>query len=215
MDSLKVNLTTEEKVFVSYSLFQCKFFTSENFLNKQCDPSLYLTVQHEIAEFNKLESPAAVNISKLSSILKAYTSFCDKTSTGNHGKTAQYWMGYINLVNLYHEFSRSIRSGELEHYIRCLPKLAEFFFAFSHYNYAKWITNYHENLMSISVTHPEVQSEFRNGCFSLTKTKKCFSSGPISLALEQTINADAPSQRTGISSVTNSKSAGQRRAESH
>ena len=112
-------------------------------------------------------------------------------------------MGYINLVNLYHEFSRSIRLGDLELYIHCLPKLAEFFFPLNHYNYAKWITKYHQNLMSISITHPEVQSEFRNGCFSLKKTKKCFSSGPIDLGLDQTINADAASQRSGISSITN------------
>ena len=120
------------------------------FLNKQCDPLLYLTFQLEIAEFNELENTTAINICKeLSSSLEAYTSFCDKTSTCNHGKTAQYWMGYINLVNLYHEFSRSIRSGDLEFYIHCLPKLAEFFFAFNNYNYAKWITKYHENIMSI------------------------------------------------------------------
>ena len=59
------------------------------FLNKQCDPLLYLTLQREIAEFNKLENPTAVNTSKeLSSELEAYKSFCDKTSTGNHGNTA-------------------------------------------------------------------------------------------------------------------------------
>ena len=69
--------------------------------------------------------------------------------------------------------------------------------------------------MSISITHVEVQSEFCNGYFSLKKTKKCFSSGPIDLALEQTINADATSQRTGISSINNSITARQRWAESH
>ena len=44
---------------------------------------------------------------------------------------------------------------------------------------------------------------------------KYFSAGPIDLALEQTINADAASQRTGISSITNSISARHRWAESH
>ena len=108
------------------------------FFNKQCDPLLYVNLQREIAEYNDLQNPTAVNISKeLPSILEAYTSFCEKTS-GNHGKTAQYWIGYINLVNLYHKFSRSIRSGDLELYIYCLPNLAEFFFAFNHDNYGKW-----------------------------------------------------------------------------
>ena len=202
-------------------------------------------MQREIAEYNDLENPTAVNISKeLSSILEAYTSFCDKTS----GKTAQYWMGYINLVNLYHEFSRSIRSGDLELYIYCLPNLAEFFFAFNHDNhgkwwtkynenlisinithphlaeffftfnhdnYGKWWTKYHENLISIDITHAEVQSEFDNRCFPLKRTKKCFLSVSIDLELEQTRNVDTASQRTGISSITNSISAWKQWAESH
>ena len=41
-------------------------------------------------------------------------------------------MGYVNLDNLCHEFSTSIKSGDLELYIHCLPKLA-----LNHYNYAK------------------------------------------------------------------------------
>ena len=36
----------------------------------------------------------------------------------NHNKTAQYWMGYINMLHLYHEFSRSIGKGDLNLYIQ-------------------------------------------------------------------------------------------------
>ena len=93
----------------------------KEFLNKQCNPLLYLTLQDEIAEFNELENPTAVKISKeLSCMLETHTSFCDKTSIGNHGKSAQYWMGYINLDNLCHEFSASIKWGDLELCIHCL-----------------------------------------------------------------------------------------------
>ena len=74
----------------------------KGFLSRQCDHLLNLTLQHEISVFNELKNPIAVNISKkLSCILEAYSSFCDKASAGSHGKTAQYWMGYIHLVNLY------------------------------------------------------------------------------------------------------------------
>ena len=57
---------------------------------------------------------------------------------------------------------------------------------------------YHDNLLRLGVTHPEVQDECRRGCFSLKRTNKHFSAGPIDLALEQTINAVAASQQTGI-----------------
>ena len=42
-----------------------------------------------------------------------------------------------------------------------------------------------------------------------------FSRVPVDLTLEQTINADAACQRTGISALTNSISARQRWAQSH
>ena len=78
-----------------------------------------------MVEFNKLGNPTAKSTSKeLSCILEAYTSFCDKASTDNHGKTAQYWIVHINLVKMCYEFSKSIRAGELEFHIHCLIKLA-------------------------------------------------------------------------------------------
>ena len=85
-------------------------------------------------------------------------------------------------------------------------------FAFNHHNYAIWLVLFHDILLKLKITHPEVHKEFKNGCFSL---KKPFSRLPVDLTLKQTINADAASQRTGISAITNSISARQRWAESH
>ena len=71
------------------------------------------------------------------------------------------------------------------------------------------------NLLAVLETHPEVYDEFKKGWFSIKRTSKSFSGSPIELTLEQTKNTDAASQRTGISSLTNSISARQRWAESH
>ena len=51
--------------------------------------------------------------------------------------------------------------------------------------------------------------------FSINRTMKTSSGNPIDLTLEQTVNADASSQRTGIASMTNSISAHQHWVESH
>ena len=51
--------------------------------------------------------------------------------------------------------------------------------------------------------------------FDIKRNSKLFSRSLIDLALEQTINADAANQRTGISSLTNSISTRQRWAESY
>ena len=152
---------------------------------------------------------------KITAILKKYEEYRDATRNGTHGKTAKFWFGYVEMVQLYHQFIRSIRTGDLDLYIYCLPKLSNFFFAFNHHNYARWLVIYHDNLLKLKDTHPQVNKDFRDGCFALKRTSKPFSRIPIDLTLEQTINADAACQRIGITSLTNSISARQRWAQSH
>ena len=74
---------------------------------------------------------------------------------------------------------------------------------------------YHEKLLKLKNSHPDIYEEFKNGCFSLKRTSKPFTRIPIDLTLEQTINADAACQRSGIISLTNLISARQRWTQSH
>ena len=69
--------------------------------------------------------------------------------------------------------------------------------------------------MKLSEAHKDVYDEFKKGCFGIKRTKMDFSRLPIDLTLEQTVNADEASQKTGISYFTNSISARQRWADSH
>ena len=119
------------------------------------------------------------------------------------------------MLHLYHEFIRSIRLGDLELYIYGLPQITNYLCTFNHPNYARWLVRYHDNLLKLSETHKDVYDEFKKGCFGIKRTKKDFSRLPIDLTLEQTVNADAASQKTGISYFTNSISARQRWADSH
>ena len=166
-----------------------------------------------------LDNPSSLERYQASSefreIIDGYKTYAKKTEDGEHGKTAQYWYGYIRMVQLYHDYTRSIREGDFQLYIYCLPKLSDYFFGFNHINYAKWLVRFHDNLLKLNDTHPEVYNEFTKGCFGIQRTTKRFSRIPIDLTLEQTINADAASQKSGIIPFTNSISARQRWAKSH
>ena len=169
-----------------------------------------------IEKKESLPLPLKENLSKeVLEVLQSYEDYRNDTLEGKHGKTAKFWAGYIEMVNLYHTFSRSIREGDFHLFIHCLPKITDYFFSFNHINYARWLVRFHDNLLKINETHPELSAEFQEGAFALKRTKKPFSGIPIDLTLEQTINADAASQRTGVTSMTNSIAARQRWAESH
>ena len=67
-------------------------------------------------------------------VLDGYLLFSRDTSEGKYGLTAQYWVGYIDMLHVYHEFSRSIWTGDLDLYIHCLPKITNYFLSFNYHN---------------------------------------------------------------------------------
>ena len=164
---------------------------------------------HQLQTVTEIE----FNLSK--EVLEKYSRFCQDTSLGNMGKTAQFWFNYTQLSQLYHNLSRSIRTGNFNLYISCFPQITNIFFALNHPNYARWCVKYYDNLLKLQRTHPEVYQDFTKGWFTITRTTQSFSATPIDLTLEQTINDDAASQRSGISSITNSISARQCWADTH
>ena len=100
-------------------------------------------------------------------------------------------MQYIQMVHLYHDLSRSVRENDLEMFIHTIPKISCYFFAFNQPNYAKWMVQYHNNLLRLNESHPEVHDDSKNSGFGVKRTEHNFSRSPIDLTLEQTVNADA------------------------
>ena len=47
---------------------------------------------------------------ELQDIMMLYDRFVQDTLTGLHGATAQFWIAYIQMIHIYLEFGRSIRS---------------------------------------------------------------------------------------------------------
>lgn len=152
---------------------------------------------------------------EIKTIYEDYSRFKEQTLNGEHGKTSQFYLIYINLVNYYLTLSRSIRIGDFELFKYVLPKITNLFFTCNQPNYARWTVKYLDNLLKVNETHPGLSDEFRKGFFGIKRTDKTFSQQPIDLVLEQTINADAARRLTGVIHFTNSISARQRWARSH
>ncbi|GFV43900.1 hypothetical protein TNCV_1530741, partial [Trichonephila clavipes] len=145
----------------------------------------------------------------LSRVLSAYQKFVEETRQGEHGKTAQFYLIYIQLVNYYITLSRNIRLGDFEKFKYGIPKITNLFFAVNQPNYARWCVKYLDNLNKVDETHPGLKNDFMNGCFGIKRTDKPFSSIPIDLTLETTINAEAARCLSGIAHFTNSLAARQ------
>ena len=97
------------------------FITGKNY--KRCKRlheilSLAFEVLH-FERFLSLESDTRYvhHSLEMEEALEKYHKFCQETGKGAHGKTAQFWIHYVNLLHLYHDFSRSVREGDLQLYI--------------------------------------------------------------------------------------------------
>ena len=144
-----------------------------------------------------------------------YELYRENTRNGRHGKTADFWFAYVEMVVLYNQFIRSIRMCDLDLYIHSLYSIFSLFFTFNNHNYVWWLVVYHNNLLKLQNTHPQGYEDFQNGCFAIKRMSKQFSCVPVDLTLENTINADAACQRTRISALKNSNSARQTWAQSY
>ena len=148
-------------------------------------------------------------------LIEKYGEFTQEARNGNHGKTAKYWMGYVDIFHLYREFWRSMRIGDQNLYIYFIQQINVFFFTFNHQNYSRWLTLNNGDLLTFKKSYPGIYEEFNNDYLWLKRTSKPCSRIPIDLTLEQTINSDAACQRRSIISLTNTKSARQRWAQSN
>lgn len=138
---------------------------------------------------------------------KQYDEFTQATLSGVHGVTAQFWMMYVGYINIFHRLERAIRTNDLGLFISTLTPIIDLFFATGHINYSRWLTKYQLDLLNVDDTHPGLRAILNSGCFSVRRTDNDFSRIPVDLTLEQTINADAASRMTGITSFTNDYSA--------
>ena len=90
---------------------------------------LHDTLSHDLMQ--NLE-----RMSDYDSLMERYEHYMDLTRSGEHGKTAAFWMMYVDLVELYLLCNTACHTHDAELIIFCLGKMCAVFFATSRPNYA-------------------------------------------------------------------------------
>jgi len=97
----------------------------------------------------------------------------------------KFWHTTLQLELLVLTYVRSLRTADFPLYIDCLIKLAPWFFALDHINYAQWVPVHVRDMINLSDVHPQIASEFISGNFTVHKTGRVFSSMAIDQGHEQ------------------------------
>jgi hypothetical protein len=115
------------------------------------------------------------------SFMVEYESFCEDTRAGKHGTNAQFWINYIDMVDIYMLFSRAVRTNDVDLFIFMLGKMIDIFFAANRHNYARYMCLYYLRLLNMDTTHPGVRRQLEQGGLSVRLSSNSFTRQPVTV----------------------------------
>jgi len=74
--------------------------------------------------------------------------------------------------------------NDVDHFIYAIQQICPIFFATHRPNYARWMTGYYLNLLSMEHTHEGSRAMFEGGALSVLRTSKSFSRCAVDLTLK-------------------------------
>lgn len=184
-------------IAVTLEILHFEFFLENEdiVLSSECFEYLSNFQKFDSAEDSEnLISYKPVDNPELLDVLTRYEIFRQKTLKGHHGETPKFYLMYVEMVNNYLIFERSIRTGDVELFKFILPALTSLFFTFNHQNYARYLVLYLSNLQKVNQTHPGLKINI-----GVKRTNRPFSRRPVDFTLETTYNADAARYTKGFS----------------
>ena len=101
----------------------------------------------------------------------------------------QYWATVLDLELTCFRLVRAFREANFDMYVQSVRDLLPWMFAMDHGNYARWLSVHYRDMCILFSKHPDVYNHFQEGCFTVHKTSRRFSSTALDHAHEQ-VNAE-------------------------
>ena len=111
-------------------------------------------IDHIINERTSENLHAAMQNEALANFLEEYSSFRQQVRGGSQGKTAQFWLTYMNHVSPVLFLLYAVKINDYYLYGACLSKMVDIFFSFDGQNYAKYLFYFSLFLVNIVKNHP-------------------------------------------------------------
>ena len=98
--------------------------------------------------------------------------------------TFDYWIGYLEMVELLLSFIRADRDGQWCLHLNSLKEMMPFICIYDHHNYTRWLPIYLADMMQLPETAPDVYHEFMKGNFVVKRSNSTFNQVPSDQAIE-------------------------------
>jgi len=131
-------------------------------------------------------------------VMTAYENFKIRVRQGELGKTARFWIMYIDCVWTLLRFQQAYKENNFDQYVASLRQLCGLFFSFDHLNYARYLPLYYMQLKNWELSHPGAVDLLRNNGISVARSNIPACRNAIDITIEQTINRFAKCSRCVI-----------------
>lgn len=111
-----------------------------------------------------------MNDTPLVTYIQEYCKYRDKVREGERGKTAQFWIAYMDHVWLVLSLIRAVKTNDFLLYAECLHQMSDLFFSFDGQNYARYLTFFSVFVANIEDSHPGATDVLQRGAISVARS---------------------------------------------
>ena len=169
-----------------YSQWHSKFFIFSHTQQKYHEDVLD-TIRSELNIIKKnQDSDTHVYSKELLDIVSDYKNYWNESLSGMPGKTAQFYMKYVEMIHLYHDFSRRVHTGNFNTYVSSIPKIKTFF-ALNQPNYARSLVKQNTNLFVHPIHTQRYIKSSKKECLASKEVLSHFLEAPQIQHLKRTL----------------------------
>ena len=151
----------------------------------------------------------ALSDEALNKCIQGYLKYRDEVRRGEHGKTPQLWISYMDHIWLVLSLLEAVKQNDFFLYDHTLQLLADLFFSFGGQNYARYLTYFSTFMANIEITHPGSTELIKLGAMSVARSFIPGNRCTVDKTMEETFMQHAKSH-SGTSGLLTNYSAYQR-----
>jgi len=165
---------------------------------------------------SKETEDAVLRDEHVSAYIDEFMQFRDSVRTGKLGKTAVFWMTYIDHVWLLLSLLQAVKTNNYDVYTECISQMPDLFFSFGGQNYARYLTYFSMFIINVDVSHPGATDLLRRGAISVARSFVPGSRCAVDKTIEETFMKHSKSRGgsgasgAGLSGIQNNFEAYQR-----
>ena len=129
-------------------------------------------------------------------ISNSFETFCVNVRDGKLGKTAQFWLIYLDLMRMQHFIHTAVQENEFNLRFHAWKYFIPFYFALNKTNYARYGSFYLETMRVMETKFPGLKEMLKHAGLSVQGQERY----PLRISIdqrgEQTINRDAKTTGT-------------------